>query len=302
MIKNQILISVCIATYKREELLKNLLQSLLLQELPTFSTMEIILVDNDSFASAKRIFQQFNNTEKIQFKYLIQPEKNISLTRNMSVKNASGEYLCFIDDDETADENWIMNLLKCILDFRVDGAFGYVEPVFNENIPDYFKHREFYFSSVGTSGSKARYYYTTNCMIKSELIKTENIPFNPSYGLTGGEDVHLFERLAKKGAKFVYCKEAVTYEFIPRNRANFKYLFNRALRGGQSYLRRRLENKSHLLFKVSIILKVILRIISGLIFLALYPFSKNKSILGIISIGDAIGKSRALLSKFKELY
>lgn len=296
------LVSVCIATYKREKLLENLLLSLTKQALPHNIKIEIIVTDNNPIGSAKEIFNKFSNTDTISFKYFIQPQKNISLTRNISVENATGDFICFIDDDETADENWISNLLDCIHEFNADGVFGYVEPVFDNKIPEHFKQREFYFSPLGNTGTNAKFYYTTNCIVKARLIKSEHIPFDHGYGLTGGEDVHLFERLANKGAKFVYSKEALTYEFIPQNRGDYKYLFNRALRGGQSYLRRSLERKKNLFFKIKILIRIFFRFLYGIFLFSLYPFSKRKSILGILSIGDAMGKSRALFFKFKDLY
>jgi succinoglycan biosynthesis protein ExoM len=302
MNEKRILISVCIATYKREKLLEMLLQSLTEQVLEQNIMIEIIVTDNNIEESAKSILRKFISTDKISFKYFIQPIKNISLTRNVCVENATGDYICFIDDDETADKNWIGNLLNCVHKFNADGAFGYVEPVFDHIIPGHFKQREFYFSAVGNTGSIAKFYYTTNCLIKTELIKSERIPFDPDYGLTGGEDVHLFERLVNKGAKFICSKEAVTYEFIPQNRGNYKYLFNRALRGGQSYLRRNLERRNELFFKIKVLTKIIFRFLYGIFLFFLYPISKKKSVLGMLSIGDAIGKTRALFFKFKALY
>lgn len=302
MSTRDILISVCIATYNREKLLENLLFSLTNQRLPLNTKLEIIVTDNNKDGSAQEILKKFQNTDFITFKYFIQPQKNISLTRNLGVEYSTGDFICFIDDDETADKSWINNLLDCIHKFNADGAFGYVEPVFDYRIPEHFRQREFYFSPIENTGNIAKFYYTTNCIIKTELVKSEPVPFNPEYGLTGGEDVHLFERLVNKGAKFICNKEAVTYEFIPLNRGNYKYLFSRALRGGQSYLRRNLERRKKMFFKIKVFIKIIFRFLYGLFLIFLYPFSRKKTVWGVLSVGDAIGKSRALFLKFKELY
>jgi len=45
--------SICIATYKRPELLEILLQSLSKQKLPESVEIEVIIVDNDKSESAK---------------------------------------------------------------------------------------------------------------------------------------------------------------------------------------------------------------------------------------------------------
>ncbi|MDH3267266.1 MAG: glycosyltransferase [Ignavibacteria bacterium] len=296
------LVSVCIATYKREALLEKLLESLVRQLIPENMSLELVVVDNDGGGSAEKVVRKHIDSEKMNFKYFVQPEKNISLTRNDCVANATGDYICFIDDDEIASENWITRLYEALSAFNADGVFGYVEPIFDENIADNFKKREYYFSTVDKTGSTAKFYFTTNALIKAELLKNEKIPFHPGYGLTGGEDVHLFERLADKGAKFINCKEAITYEIIPISRATSRYLYNRALRGGQSFARRTLEKNEKLSLKLIILSKAIIMIMYSTFFYLLDLFSKHNRLLRLQNIGASVGKIRSLLGTYKNLY
>jgi succinoglycan biosynthesis protein ExoM len=297
------LISICISTYKRVNLLKNLLESLANQVLPTSIKIEIIITDNDPSASAYDLIIEFKKKYNIEIKYYIQPHKNISITRNLSVSNATGNYIAFIDDDETADKFWIDNLLNALKKHDADGVFGFVIPLFEESIPEKFKKREYYFSFLEKTGSIAKHYYTTNCLLKSHLIKSEKIPFDPNYGLTGGEDVHLFERLSKKGARFITCKEAITYEFIPRGRATLKYLYIRALRGGQSFLRRKLEFGNYNFFmRFSELLKLLIILPASVILFTISFIFPGKEIKYVIFIGDSIGKLRAIFKIYKNIY
>lgn len=299
--QNDILISICIATFNREKMLKGLLVSLVRQILPENIHLEIIVTDNNPNGSALSIVKQFPNTEKTQFKYFIQPLKNISITRNVCVQHSNGRFICFIDDDETASDTWINNLYNAIINYNSDGIFGYVEPIFDKDIPAQFHKREFYFSEVGETGTKAKFYYTTNAIIKSELIKSEEGPFDPSYGLTGGEDVHLFERLeTKKNAKFNVSREAITYEYIPLERGNEKYLFNRALRGGQAFARRRIEKRR--LLKFEILIKSLLTLGYATPLLFLFYFNRPKRLRFIQIIGSAEGKLRTIFNKTKIIY
>jgi len=298
--ERKLLISVCIATYKREAQLEKLLKSLYDQELHEKILLEIIVTDNNAEQSAREVVERFERNDKIKLKYFAQPEKNISLTRNVCVINATGDYLCFIDDDETADRNWVQSFYYAIKKYSADGAFGYVEPVFDKRIPVNLQKREYYFSPVCKTGSTAKFYFTTNAIVKASFIKTENGPFDPAYGLTGGEDVHLFERLEKKGARFIDCKEAKTFEFIPIERGNLKYLFNRAQRGGQSYIRRKLEFNHNLLFRLWVLLKALIQIVYNSIKIILRIFSRNPNT--IINIGASIGKIRSIFKKYKKLY
>jgi glycosyltransferase involved in cell wall biosynthesis len=260
------------------------------------------VVDNDAEGSAGKVLHNFSSSEKIKLKYFIQPEKNISLARNMSVKNASGKYICFIDDDETADENWISNMINFLLKFDADGAFGYVEPFFDKAIPDYLQKREYYFSPLGETGAKARAYFTTNAIIKSELLLSEKVVFYPEFGLTGGEDVHLFERLYRRGARYINCKEAVSYEFIPKERGTLKYIYKRAYQGGQSFIRRQLEYNKGFNYKLLILVKASIIVCLSIILFIVVVFSKRIRVLSIIKFGASAGKIRALSGIHKIIY
>ena len=106
------LLSICIATFKRPGLLKILLESLKNQILDKEISLEILIVDNDKNETARKVVEEFKNNERIKYVYMVQPEKNISLTRNLAVAKVNGEYLLFIDDDEYASKNWVMELFR----------------------------------------------------------------------------------------------------------------------------------------------------------------------------------------------
>ena len=103
--------SVCVATFKRPELLRKLIQSLFDQKKIDDIILEIIVVDNDIEKSAKEIVAEFSDTSSITISDYEQPIQNISLTRNMALDMSSGNYIAIIDDDETADQYWIRNLV-----------------------------------------------------------------------------------------------------------------------------------------------------------------------------------------------
>ncbi|MHA2277876.1 MAG: glycosyltransferase family 2 protein, partial [Candidatus Kariarchaeaceae archaeon] len=88
--------SVCIATYKRPSNLRNLIFSIEKQCLPEGGNIEIIIVDNDPEESARVVIDDIKESFKIPILYFHQSIKNISLTRNVAVKNASGDFLLFI--------------------------------------------------------------------------------------------------------------------------------------------------------------------------------------------------------------
>lgn len=226
--------SICIATFKRPELLRKLIQSLFEQKGIEDVILEIVIVDNDIEKSGKEIVERFSNTPSIYISYYSQPVQNISLTRNMALEKSSGQYLAIIDDDETADQFWIRNLIDTLLKFEADAVFGYVIPIFDSDIAQWKQKREIYFLPVGKTGDRPLFHYTTNCMVKADKIKKFKLRFDPKYGLTGGEDSVFFNLLSKYEAKYVVCREAISYEVVPRYRTELKFICSRYFQKGNN--------------------------------------------------------------------
>ena len=233
--EKQNICSVCIATFKRPALLRKLIQSLFDQKNIEEILLEIIIVDNDIEKSAKEIVAEFSGTSSITISYYEQPIQNISLTRNMAVDKSSGHYIAIIDDDETADNYWIRNLIDTLVKFDADVVFGYVIPVFDSNIAQWLKQREIYFLPIGKTGDLPLFRYTTNCLIRSDKVKKFSLKFDPEYGLSGGEDRVFFDLLSEYKFKFVVCREAITYETIPANRTKLKSICYRQIQKGNNY-------------------------------------------------------------------
>lgn len=104
-------IDVCIATYKRPQLLKKLLLSLVGQETGGEFSFSIIVTDNDAQRSAEPVVRELNASGQ-KIIYAVEPEQNISLARNKSLSFATGDYIATIDDDEYADPRWLLNCIE----------------------------------------------------------------------------------------------------------------------------------------------------------------------------------------------
>jgi glycosyltransferase involved in cell wall biosynthesis len=286
------LCSVCIATYRRSQLLEDLLNSLEDQELTDVLNIEIIVVDNDAKKSSESIVDNFRKHSKHEVKYFCQPKKNISLTRNLAVEKASGEYILFIDDDETASEKWVYHLKKTVDKYNADGAFGPVIAKFNKDTPEWMRSNDLFYNPVSATGTKAQFTWTSNCIIYAPLIKKMPEPFDPEYGISGGGDPHLFERLEKQGANFVYCREAIVYEYLPQSRTRISYIFKRNLKGGTSYTRRVIEfaGKDHLKARLSMAIKGIARLILSSVGMALFSFNHFRRTKWMIIFASNLGR------------
>lgn len=111
-------VSVIITTYMGNYKLVRAVESILNQ---TYRNIELIIVDDNGVGTAKQI-----ETESVLEKYIesgrikyIKHEKNLNgaVARNTGISNATGEYICFLDDDDIYHKSRIE---KCINAVGID--------------------------------------------------------------------------------------------------------------------------------------------------------------------------------------
>jgi succinoglycan biosynthesis protein ExoM len=295
--------TICIATYKRPYLLRKLLDSILSQNLLENVILQVVIVDNDCDKSAEKIVQEYKNRENITFEYYVQPEKNISLTRNVAVKHSVGEYLLFIDDDEEADKNWVQNYIEIINKHNADGVIGLVIPVFHYTTPEWMRKSNLFNRSCPETGQETVFTRTSNCIVKAEIIKSEAGPFDKNYGISGGEDLHLFTRLKRKGAKFISSREAIVTEFVPPERAQIKWLLKKAFQTGNSATRIMIENEQNKLKrKAELLIRAVTFAAISLILVVIWVPIKRNRIKWLMKFASNVGHIFAVFSVYYKAY
>ena len=225
-------INVCIVTYKRPISLRKLLKSLGNQQTEGRFTYNIIIVDNDVAGSSSAIVKEFEAGGH-DIVYEIEPVQNICLARNRCLSQAGGDFIATIDDDERAEPDWLLNIYKTMITYEADVVMGPAVRIFPENTPEYIQRNPCFNALNPPTGATEKFIYSTaNCLIRGELLQTMETPFNPDFGLTGGDDSVLFEQLKRGKCKFVWCREAPVYETINASRANILWLLRRMFRNG----------------------------------------------------------------------
>ena len=122
-------ISIIIPTYNEKGVLEKCIKSLSEQ---TQKDFEIIIVDDGSTDNSKLKTQN----SKLQFKtqkltYLEQEHKGPGAARNLGAKEAKGDILVFVDADMTFDKDFLVNLVKLIIEGKTSGTFSKEEYVSN---------------------------------------------------------------------------------------------------------------------------------------------------------------------------
>ena len=230
-------ISVCICTYKRPQMLANLLNKLQKQRTEELFTYSILVVDNDRAQSAKEIVLKFGNNRVIDVDYFCEPIQNIALARNKAIQNAKGDFLALIDDDELPTETWLLILYDSLNTYNADGVLAPVNPIFEKKPPKWvvkgkFHQKPFHETGFALDWKDTR---TSNVLIKRTLFDLKGNKFDPRFG-RGGEDKHFFKKMIEKGYLFIWCNEAPVNEVIPPQRCQRLFLLKRALLRGKSHL------------------------------------------------------------------
>ncbi len=231
MVKSEIPhISVCIPTYMRPNMLGRCLEALLNQESGRF-TFSIVVVDNNVDQSARPIVRKFQNRTSIGLHYEVEPAQNISLARNRAMSNCQGDLIAFIDDDEFPEPNWLKELFNAYINFLVDGVLGPVIPFYEGTPPRWLVKSGLCVRTsfqTGTTLNDSKYMRTGNVLFGRHILMSNEEPFDPKLGRTGGEDADFFSRMLQKGRSFVWCKDARVYEEVPEERQKRGYYIRRA--------------------------------------------------------------------------
>ena len=111
-------VSIIVPIYNVEEYLPRCIDSIINQ---TYKNIEIILVDDGSPDNCGKICDDYAKKDD-RIKVVHKPNGGLSDARNTGVKNSSGDYLFFVDSDDTIELDTIDYLLNGIIKYNADIA------------------------------------------------------------------------------------------------------------------------------------------------------------------------------------
>ena len=109
-------ISIIIPVYNTEKYIERCLRSILAQ---TYQQFEIIIVDDGSTDGSIEICKKYAlKTSKIKIVQI--KNSGQSVARNVGIKNASGDYICFVDSDDWIDRLLLEKAVSCFHSYSCD--------------------------------------------------------------------------------------------------------------------------------------------------------------------------------------
>lgn len=110
------MISIIIPIYNSEKYLAQCLESIISQ---TYTNFEVICVNDGSIDRSADICKTFVDQDP-RIHLFNQENGGVSLARNRALKEATGDYVCFVDSDDMIEPHYLENLLE----LAKDGSFA----------------------------------------------------------------------------------------------------------------------------------------------------------------------------------
>jgi succinoglycan biosynthesis protein ExoM len=225
-------ISICICTYRRSSILDTI-KSILAQ--PGLGTIqaEIVVCDDDPARSAQAAIETAAVRSAVPIRYLSSGASNVAAARNLCLASARGRFIAFVDDDETCEPDWLLQLLRTQAKDGADVVKGFVRGIYPSETPAWIRAGDPFTRDCGPTGTPVVTIGTGNVLFNREFAMKHKISFDLAYGPAGIEDIDFFWRMGELGANMVACREAVVNEMAPSNRVTPHYLRQRSRHFGR---------------------------------------------------------------------
>ena len=191
-------ISVIIPTYNRCSLLAQTISSVLAQD---YGDFEILVIDDGSTDNIKQIICEIKDS---RIKYFHKDNGGASSARNLGLKNAHGQFICFLDSDDLWSDNFLSTMTGCLLKNPQYGAAYCMRTLlFEDGSTKSSYQKEFFFSGQVTAQLfQKTFIQTSTICLRKEVL--EGIFFDES--LTNGEDVDVWLKVSAR-TKFLFVPD-----------------------------------------------------------------------------------------------
>lgn len=213
-------VSVILPVYNSKLYIEKTIKCILNQKLKEF---ELIIIDDGSTDGSGKICDEISKRDK-RVKVFHKTNGGICNARNYGLSVAKGEYIAFLDHDDLVKEGFLEDNYNLAKKYKADIVkFGCVDIGIDNNKVIYKDFKTFKFQVLDQNSLKENFLYfrfiegltyVWDGLFKKDLLKENNIWFNPKYQM-GGEDRE-FCSLCFLRAKSVIFSDKVYYEHYIR--------------------------------------------------------------------------------------
>ncbi|TPJ14456.1 glycosyltransferase [Mesorhizobium sp. B2-7-3] len=228
---------VTLPTFKRPQQVLETLASLRAQQ--TDRRFAVILIENEAEAreGAKAVLPLFERGE-IPGMVIIAHERGNCSAYNAGWQTAilqfpNFKHLLVIDDDETADPQWLERMCHAAETLAADIVGGPQVPVFADPAHAKWAEHPVFAPPYRETGRVPALYSSGNLLVGRNVLTAMGPPFlDLRFNFMGGGDSDFLSRSAQRGFVLGWCAEAKVRETVPARRVETDWIRARSLRNG----------------------------------------------------------------------
>jgi glucosyl-dolichyl phosphate glucuronosyltransferase len=128
-------LDLVIATYRRPAFLRRAVTSVVTAEIPEHLNCQLIVVDNDTTASARPVVEEAAAAARIVVRVVHEPAPGKSNALNRCIAESAATFIGFIDDDEEIDRQWFVEAATAFTRADLDYIGGPTTPIWHSRPP-----------------------------------------------------------------------------------------------------------------------------------------------------------------------
>lgn len=228
------MVSVIIPMYNTENYVFNCLWSL---ENQIYRNFEIIIVDDGSKDQSRKIVEDYIEKTQMHIILICQENRGVSVARNNGIKNAHGNFICFIDSDDMVHPSYLDDLISAIEADKVDMVICNMMFI-HENIDNTLKFNivddEKSTIKIGTHEGLKKFLYREitpgvgSFLLRKELIIENSLKFEEKYRYS--EDVEFIFK-ALSNSKCISLIDARLYCYRIRDTSAMSFVDEKRVDG-----------------------------------------------------------------------
>ena len=252
-------VTIAIPTHNRARTLSETLYSVKALAIPRDVMVECIVIDNASADETAETVESAASSPPFPIRRVLEARLGSSFARNRAIDEARGDFIFFLDDDATADSDWLVEMLSAMETRALDAACGMVLPRWSIAPPPWLGPRLWVKlavhdrSAIESTPLQAtetlENYFSANVGFRRAAFERFG-RFREDLGVVGGnpmsgEDTELFARIIARGGKMGFVTGAIVHHLIGAERMSAQYLrrksfaygFGSAIAGGRNHNR-----------------------------------------------------------------
>lgn len=225
--------TVVICTYNRAGNLPRCLNALAVQQGVENREWEVLVVDNNSSDSTPDMVAKLAHELPIQIRYKREAEQGLNYARNTGIRESTGKYFSYVDDDILVSKTWLASLFDAFENHDADAVGGRIHLDPSVELPKWIRpdtdmmgflgYQDFGDEPLRLDG-RVRYPFGGNMAFNRRVVERIGY-FNPKLGRKGaglkrselfkGAETDYFHRLAASGeTRIFYAPNAIVYHQV----------------------------------------------------------------------------------------